>query len=40
MAMGDGYAAQGDLMFAAERYLQEGEADGYRAVLARLRQLQ
>ena len=39
VALGDSFAAHSDLQSAAERYLASGEADGYRAVLAQIKDL-
>ena len=39
IAIGDTFAAHSDLQTAAERYLADGSADGYRAVLDRMRKL-
>ena len=39
IAIGDTFAAQNDLQIAAERYLADGSADGYRAVLERMSRL-
>ena len=39
VAMGDIFGAQEDLQTAANRYLANGQADGYRAVLEKISQL-
>ncbi|MEM9949652.1 MAG: tetratricopeptide repeat protein, partial [Cyanobacteria bacterium P01_D01_bin.36] len=39
VALGDTFGAHSDLQAAADRYLANGEADGYRAVLERMSRL-